>query len=341
MFFEIINSLVNPIKVLFSPQEDEHMNEIETNYNPNYIKALKRIFRIFDNQRKGKITKNEFMKIHKQIFEKEIESDHFEALKELIKSINSNRNEIMLENEIDLNGFIAINQSAVNIQEAQITWSILRKYGYNDNLVLDESYLKFLDLKNTNDYVVEISDYSINILAKIFKQYSKLVEKNGVFVSVISEREWEIIFSSCIELHELKFKETLKTYKIKKHELEVGDWFFFWSCYTRINSQNAYQTFLYIGNEIEYNTFVNSINRSNINILKPLSQKTVYVGVIGEKYDEFHILQNYLSGENLNNDNDNNNINNINFDGKQTSDNYYLSYNEISYIVNYSFLLNL
>ena len=345
VFYEIINSLVNPINVLFNPNDEDRMlneNEGGANYNPNYINALKRIFRIFDKDSKGIITKSEFLKIHKQIFDKDLESDHFEALKELIKSINSNSYSILLDNEIDQQGFIAINQAAVNIQEAQITWSILRKYGYNDLLVFDETYLlKICKLEkiNTNDWIVEISDIALGLLTQIFTQYGKKVERNGKETMVITEIEWGTIFSPCCSEYGLNFKGVIKTYKLNKTELTLDDWYFIWSCITRINYQNSYLTFLYIGFELDFKTFVKVINKSTINILNPLVQKTIFVSLVGEKYDEFGIFQNYLIGLNGDttsniNQEDNRNVDNIVNDNKQNIDTYfYLSFKGITYIV--------
>jgi len=85
---------------------------------------------------------------------------------------------------------------------------------------------------------------------------------------------------------------------------------------------------LYIGFEIEFKEFATIINKSTINILKPLIQKTIFISFVGEKYDDFNILLNYLSGEENNIDNNENN-----FEGKQNIDNYFIRKKGITYIV--------
>jgi len=73
------------------------------------------------------------------------------AIKELLKivknKVNGNYNS---DAGIDLEGFIVLNKVSVNINETQITWNILRKYGYNDEFDIDNSYL--LEKNCFNEY---------------------------------------------------------------------------------------------------------------------------------------------------------------------------------------------
>ena len=112
------------------------------NYNVNYIKALTRIFRIYDKTHSGVLKNNDFMELHKEIFNLKLENEHMFAINELLKILkNKNVNNINSSNGIDLEGFISLNKVSVFINESQITWNILRKFGYNDELDIDNNYL--------------------------------------------------------------------------------------------------------------------------------------------------------------------------------------------------------
>ncbi len=305
LFYEILNSLVNPSHIFFTT-----INNKEIIFNEKFEKALKRIFRIFDKEKKGIISKYEFNKIHEKIFDIKLENDHFMAIKECIKTIsNTNQTGISLDDDMTVEGFINLNKVAVQVGESQITWSALRKYGYNDSLELDEWYFKEKKFHKVNlsEDIVELSYGATQLLTGLFlsfrkggnlitgeknpKPINKLPYDNKQIITTdafMTEKEWEEIFATCDYHFDENFAfnkifRTLKNNYDKK--ITLSEWLFVWDCLTRINYEEAFKIFLYLGYDINFDQFVTVRNKREIILQQPLNQKTIYVCFIAQNLE--------------------------------------------------------
>jgi mitochondrial Rho GTPase 1 len=330
LFSEMLNSLVNPSHLFYYQKNEEII------FKENFEKGLKRIFRIFDKDRKGVLSRNEFNKIHQSIFDIKLESDHFLAIKECIKIVNSfqqgqssnnnpslcssgttyqqstSKNILGNEDEITADGFITLNKLTVQVGESQTTWSTLRKFGYNDNLELDNWYFKAKKLQkiDTNEYILELSDQAKNLLTGLFLQFKcksesiiGLDHKNSekYNTNFITLKEWNEIFSTMESNPDFTFENILnKNLKLEKNSfynsesikdkdksLSLDDWVFIWNCYTRLNYEEAFKTFLYLGFDIEFDQFIKKIRKSDVNYFNSIesSHSTIHICYIAQEQD--------------------------------------------------------
>ena len=158
LFSNMIDSLVNPIHLLYK-------NDI---FNQKFIKALIRIFRILDKDKKGIISKSQFVKIHESVFNASLSNDHFIVINDLLKDLGSTN--LIMDSGINLQNFISLNEASVQLGESQIAWTILRKYGYSDDLTLDYWYFNEKKFEESN-YVYELTDCAKNLLIDLFSQF--------------------------------------------------------------------------------------------------------------------------------------------------------------------------
>jgi hypothetical protein len=214
------------------------------------------------------------MDVHKQIFDLTLDSDHMLAIKELLKivknKVNGNYNS---DAGIDLEGFIVLNKVSVNINETQITWNILRKYGYNDEFDIDNSYLleKNFIFDTKYQYIHQLSEATVKRLSDIFNLYSIKVGDT----SVLTNTEWESLFYPCFKYFPLE--EVLKNYNITKNHITIEDFLFFWTSLCKISPIEAYKLFLGVGFDLNYLEFCTVTPKSYINLFHKLPFKCYHI----------------------------------------------------------------
>ena len=222
------------------------------------------------------------MELHQEIFDLKLESEHLNGIKELLKILKNKNVNINSDKGIDLEGFISLNKVSVYINESQITWSILRKFGYNDELDLDNTYLieniYIFDSKHQNIY--QLSDLSIKKIADIFNYFSVKIDD----INVMTKTEWEKLFYPCYKYY--SFEEVLKNFNINKNLIDLNDFTFFWNSICKISVIEAYKLFLGVGFDISYLDFCNVTSKSTVNYFHQLSFRSYHVCfVIGK--DEY------------------------------------------------------
>lgn len=292
LFTEILTSLVNPTHIFYKNED----------FNENFIKALTRIYRILDKDRKGVISKNDFIKIHEEIYKMKLDISHFQALSEFIKILNSysgNQNEkpkenqtFSLDNGVTLENFITLNKASVQINESQVAWSVLRKYGYNDQFFIDEWYFKSKKLHKTNsdEFIFELTENAKILLTTLFNQYGKkkiLKKPDGSQVSVnfISEEEWDLIFST----YPYFKKEYCFGNFFRNKEIFLEEFLQVWNSLFRINYIDTFRTFISLGFDMDFEKVCRRVKKYEINYFKPLKRKTIYTCFIAQKEENMVI----------------------------------------------------
>jgi hypothetical protein len=238
LFNNLIESLIYPTHILYT----------NNTFNERFIKALTRIFRIFDKERKGIISKKQFTKIHENIYGIPLSNDHFSVLTDFLKEINPNTS-INFENGITAENFIALNKASVQLGDTQIPWTLLRRYNYNDSLELDEGLLRIPDI-DICEYAVELSDTAKALLAEIYGA---------------SELFYTYVLGNINEIVE-NFRIT-----------NIDEWLLAWNCFVRVSYREAYIVFLYLGFDLEFSNFTKKMKRSEISLVEPLKLKTIYI----------------------------------------------------------------
>jgi Ras family protein T1 len=93
-------------------------------------------------------------------------------------------------NCVTLKGFLYLHSLFIQRGRNETTWTVLRKFGYNDNLNMSKDYL-FPNLKVPSGCTTELSHKGHQFLTHIFERYDKDRDH------ALSPSEYEELFSTC------------------------------------------------------------------------------------------------------------------------------------------------
>ncbi|PNX98595.1 mitochondrial rho GTPase 1-like protein [Trifolium pratense] len=97
------------------------------------------------------------------------------------------------ERGLTLTGFLLLHALFIEEGPIQTTWTTLRRFGYNDDMKLDDDFIP--RLKRAPDQSVELTNQALVFLVKIFDEF------DGDSDKVLQPRELEDLFSTAMESH--------------------------------------------------------------------------------------------------------------------------------------------
>ncbi|CAG8786412.1 13276_t:CDS:2, partial [Cetraspora pellucida] len=141
---------------------------------PACIDALKRIFSLCDIDKDGVLDDNELNEFQRKCFSAPLQQQELEGVKEVVKE-----HEPSGVNEVGLTelGFLFLHTLFIQRGRLETTWTVLRKFGYGDDLSLRDDFLFPLYVHDL-DYVqhdcsVELSPKGYQFFADIFQVFDK------------------------------------------------------------------------------------------------------------------------------------------------------------------------
>ena len=101
-------------------------------------KALTRVFKICDTDSDGLLSDVELGQFQKRCFNMDLESGTLESLKAVVQK---NCSEGLVDGKLTAKGFLTLHSLFIQRGRHETTWTILRKFGYDDDLSLHKDYL--------------------------------------------------------------------------------------------------------------------------------------------------------------------------------------------------------
>ena len=101
-------------------------------------KALTRVFKICDTDSDGLLSDVELGQFQKRCFNMDLESGTLESLKAVVQK---NCSEGLIDGKLTAKGFLTLHSLFIQRGRHETTWTILRKFGYDDDLSLHKDYL--------------------------------------------------------------------------------------------------------------------------------------------------------------------------------------------------------
>ncbi|KAI5719302.1 hypothetical protein M8J76_008313 [Diaphorina citri] len=106
---------------------------------PECIKALTRIFKVCDLDNDNLLSDKELNAFQRRCFDAPLSRDSLEDVKIVIrKNINDG---VSANNCITLNGFLFLHNLFMQRGRSHTTWTVLRKFGYNEDLQISKEFL--------------------------------------------------------------------------------------------------------------------------------------------------------------------------------------------------------
>ena len=129
LFYYAQKAVLHPTSPLYSSDDRDLTDKCK--------KALTRIFKLCDEDNDGVLNDSELNRFQKQCFNSPLQSQALEEVKNIVKR---NVPDGVFDSGITLSGFLFLHRLFILRGRHETTWTVLRKFGYNDRVELDEEY---------------------------------------------------------------------------------------------------------------------------------------------------------------------------------------------------------
>ncbi|XP_061882950.1 mitochondrial Rho GTPase 1-A-like isoform X6 [Entelurus aequoreus] len=161
LFYYAQKAVLHPTSPLYCPEKKD--------MKPNCIKALTRIFKVSDLDNDGILNDNELNLFQRTCFNMPLEPQALEDVKNVVRK---NLTDGVCENGLTLKGFLFLHTLFIQRGRHETTWTVLRRFGYDDDLELNQDYL-FPPLKIPPDCTTELNHTAYLFLQSVFDKHDK------------------------------------------------------------------------------------------------------------------------------------------------------------------------
>ncbi|KAG2695514.1 hypothetical protein I3843_07G016600 [Carya illinoinensis] len=181
VFYYAQKAVLHPTGPLFD-QETQTLK-------PRCVRALKRIFILCDHDKDGALSDAELNDFQVKCFNAPLQPSEIVGVKRVVAEKLA---EGVNERGLTLTGFLFLHALFIEKGRLETTWTVLRKFGYNNDIRLSEDLIPS-SFKRAPDQSVELTNEAIEYLRGIFELFDS--DHDGV----LRPREIEDIFSTAAE----------------------------------------------------------------------------------------------------------------------------------------------
>ncbi|KAG6532194.1 hypothetical protein ZIOFF_006033 [Zingiber officinale] len=156
VFYYAQKAVLHPTAPLFD-QETQSLK-------PRCTRALKRIFILCDNDRDGALSDAELNNFQVRCFNAPLQPSEIVGVKRVVQEKIP---EGVNDRGLTLTGFLFLHALFIERGRLETTWSVLRKFGYDNDLKLKDELLP-TTFKLASDQTVELRDEALDFLKDIF-----------------------------------------------------------------------------------------------------------------------------------------------------------------------------
>ncbi|XP_054913912.1 mitochondrial Rho GTPase 2 isoform X1 [Poeciliopsis prolifica] len=179
LFYYAQKAVLHPTAPLYDPEDKQ--------LKPACVRALSRIFYISDQDNDHILSDAELNSFQKSCFGNPLAPQALEDVKTVVWK---NTSDGVQDNGLTLNGFLFLNTLFIQRGRHETTWTILRKFGYDDNLELTDDYL-YPELRVPLGCSTEINQLGHQFLQQLFDKYDEDQD------SALSPAELKNLFCVC------------------------------------------------------------------------------------------------------------------------------------------------
>ncbi|CAG2106672.1 unnamed protein product [Medioppia subpectinata] len=182
LFYYAQKAVLHPTAPLYSP-EDRDLTE-------NCKKGLTRIFKLCDLDNDGVLNDHELNRFQRRCFDSPLQPQALDDVKNIVKRSVPDG---VFDDGLTLPGFLFLHTLFIQRGRHETTWTVLRKYGYNDAVCLNEQYLR-PKVDVPLGCSTELTSQGYEFLKQLFLKYDK--DSDGA----LSPNELHNLFSVCERL---------------------------------------------------------------------------------------------------------------------------------------------
>ncbi|TMS21879.1 Mitochondrial Rho GTPase 2 [Larimichthys crocea] len=179
LFYYAQKAVLHPTAPLYDPEDKQ--------LKPLCVRALSRIFYVSDQDNDRILSDAELNCFQKSCFGNPLAPQALEDVKTVVWK---NTSDGVQDNGLTLNGFLFLNTLFIQRGRHETTWTILRKFGYDDNLELTDDYL-YPELRVPVGCTTELNQSGYQFLQRLFDKYDE--DKD----SALSQTELKNLFCVC------------------------------------------------------------------------------------------------------------------------------------------------
>uniref|UniRef100_A0A8C6LXN4 Ras homolog family member T1a n=1 Tax=Nothobranchius furzeri TaxID=105023 RepID=A0A8C6LXN4_NOTFU len=162
LFYYAQKAVLHPTGPLYCPEEKE--------LKPSCVKALTRIFKVSDLDNDGILNDNELNFFQRTCFNTPLAPQALEDVKNVVRR---NMADGVKDNGLTLKGFLFLHTLFIQRGRHETTWTVLRRFGYDDDLELTQEYL-FPLIKIPPDCTTELNHNAYLFLQSVFDKHDKV-----------------------------------------------------------------------------------------------------------------------------------------------------------------------
>ncbi|XP_054802314.1 mitochondrial Rho GTPase 1-like [Prosopis cineraria] len=228
VFYYAQKAVLHPTAPLFD-QESQTLK-------PRCVRALKRIFILCDHDRDGALSDAELNDFQVKCFNAPLQPSEIVGVKKVVEEKIA---EGVNERGLTLTGFLFLHALFIEKGRLETTWTVLRKFGYNDDIKLADELIP--PLKLAPDQSVELTTEAIDFLKGIFDAF------DGDGDGVLRPREIEELFSTAPESPWIGTPYEDAAEKNAFGGLPLDAFLSQWALMTRLNPRFSVENLIYIG----------------------------------------------------------------------------------------------
>uniref|UniRef100_T1INJ1 Mitochondrial Rho GTPase n=1 Tax=Strigamia maritima TaxID=126957 RepID=T1INJ1_STRMM len=179
MFYYAQKAVLHPTAPLYISEERDLTDKCK--------KALIRIFKICDQDNDGILNDYELNQFQRRCFNAPLPPQALEDVKAVVRK---NITDGVLDEGLTIKGFLFLHTLFIQRGRHETTWTVLRKFGYDDNIQVAREYL-FPHIKVPPTSTTELTHQGVNFLTMLFEKYDQ--DRDGC----LSPTELQNLFSTC------------------------------------------------------------------------------------------------------------------------------------------------
>ncbi|XP_052193595.1 mitochondrial Rho GTPase 1-like [Diospyros lotus] len=262
VFFYAQKAVLHPTAPLFD-QEAQTLK-------PRCVRALKRIFILCDHDRDGTLNDAELNDFQVKCFNAPLQPSEIVEVKRVVQE---KLPEGVSDRGLTLTGFLFLHALFIEKGRLETTWTVLRKFGYNNDIRLSDDQLP-PPIKRAPDQSTELTSEALEFLRGIFLLFD--IDGDGT----LKEGELEDLFSTAPESpwEEAPYKNTAE--KTVLGGLSLDGFLSEWALMTLVDPIRTMENLIYIGYGGDPSSAIRATRRKRFDRKKQQSDRTVYHCVV-------------------------------------------------------------
>ncbi|XP_015570592.1 mitochondrial Rho GTPase 1 [Ricinus communis] len=263
VFYYAQKAVLHPTGPLFD-QESQTLK-------PRCVRALKRIFILCDQDRDGALSDAELNDFQVKCFNAPLQPSEIVGVKRVVEEKlpgGGATDRGVSERGLTLTGFLFLHALFIEKGRLETTWTVLRKFGYNDDIKLADELIP--TFKRAPDQSVELTGETIEFLRGIYELFDSDYDNN------LRPAELEDIFSTAPESpwDDAPYKDAAE--KTALGGLSVNAFLSEWALMTLLDPSRAMENLIYIGYPGDTSAAVRITRRRRLDRKKQQSERNVF-----------------------------------------------------------------